>query len=174
MPDTTFNTPAGQEIKRELLALYLNTGTEAQPVWSIIGSRVPDSSIEMDWSTETNTDVTGVTRTNARKPVKTQSFDPYPLDSGDPALLKLWNIAVEQEDNTAIVAQDVLLVHRYAGTASSAMKAFRYKSAAVIPTGLGGEGGGSLSMPIEVTFGGERIAGTAAIAAGVVTFTEAS
>ena len=174
MPDLTFNTASGQTVKRELMIVYLNTGTASNPVWSPFGKRVADSSIEFDWSTNTNTDILGNTYTDARKPVKTESFDPYDLDGGDVALVKIWNLAVKDEDYTALAAQEVLIVHRYAGTADTAMFAERYSAAAIMPTGLGGEGGGSLSMPIDVTYGGERTVGTAAISAGVVTFTPAA
>nr|DAR58154.1 MAG TPA: hypothetical protein [Caudoviricetes sp.] len=37
---------------------------------------------------------------------------------------------------------------------------------------LGGEGGGFISMPIDVTLGGTRKTGTAAISGSTVTFTE--
>lgn len=173
MADATFNTPSGQAIKRELFVLYLNTGTSAAPVWSAIGKRVADSSMEIDWSAETNTDILGNVFTDAKKPVKTQSFDPYPLDAGDAAAVKLWNQGIKDEDYTALTAQDVLVVHMYAGTANTAMEAVRYSGAAVLPTGLGGEGGGTLSMPLQVTYGGTRTPGAAALSDGVVTFTPA-
>lgn len=173
MPDLTFNTNDGQDIKRELLVLCLNTGTSAAAVWSPIGSRVTDSSEEIDWSKETNTDILGKTRTTMKKPVITQSFDPLPLDAGDPAVVKLWNLAVKDQDYVSLANQDILIVHRYAGTANTAMFAERYDGSAVEATGLGGEGGGNISMPITVTPGGTRTTGTAAIAAdtGAITFT---
>lgn len=175
MPDLTFNTVEGQDIKRELLILCLNTGVKAAPVWSPIGSRVTDSSEEIDWSKETNTDILGKVRTTMKKPVITQSFDPLPLDAGDPAVVKLWNLAVKDQDYVSLANQDVLIVHRYAGTADSAMFAERYDGTAIETTGLGGEGGGNISMPITVTPGGTRTTGTAAIdEAGDITFTAAS
>ena len=36
LPDISFNTNAGQTIAREMLIVYLNTGTAASPVWSAI------------------------------------------------------------------------------------------------------------------------------------------
>ena len=50
MADLEFNTKPGETVARELLAAYLNTGTNSDPVWSPIGKRVEDSSEEMDWS----------------------------------------------------------------------------------------------------------------------------
>ena len=60
MATNTFNTPAGQTVKRELMIAYLNTGTESAPVWSPFGKRVTDSSIEYDWSEETSQDNRGL------------------------------------------------------------------------------------------------------------------
>lgn len=166
-----FNTTSGETIARELMILYLNTGTTAQPVWSPLGKRVEDSSAELDWSDETIQDILGDTYTTLKKPVITQSFDPYRLDAGDAAIQKIWQLAVEDHDAQALANMDVLLVHFYAGTAATPF-AERYPSSAIKPTGLGGEGGGSMEMPIDVTFGGTRVVGTASKnASGVVTFT---
>lgn len=172
MADLTFNTTAGQTIDRELMIAYLNTSTTSSPVWSALGKRVSDSSTEYDWSQETEQDILGNTFTTMKKPVVTQSFDPYYLDGGDAAAVKIWNLAVKDHNVAALSAQDMLIVHLYAGTADSAMFAERYSACAVQATGIGGEGGGRLSMPVDVTYGGTRTTGTAAISsAGVVTFT---
>jgi len=168
--DLTFNTPAGQTISRELLIAYLNTGTTAAPTWKAIGKRVSDSSAEYDFSKETAQDVLGNTFTTMKRPTITQTFDPAPLDAGDSALVKLWNLAIKDQDFNALAAQDCLIVHTYAGTTGSAF-AERYDGCAISITSLGGEGGGTIGMPIEITYGGTRTTGTAAVADGVVTFT---
>ena len=166
-----FNTTSGETIARELMILYLNTGTSSTPVWSPLGKRVEDSSAELDWSDETIQDILGDTYTTLKKPVITQSFDPYRLDAGDAAIQKIWQLAVEDHDAQALANMDVLLVHFYAGTAATPF-AERYQSSAIKPTGLGGEGGGSMEMPIDVTFGGTRVVGAASKnSSGVVTFT---
>ena len=86
--------------------------------------------------------------------------------------MKLWNVAIKDQDAQALANQDMLLVHFYAGTASTPF-AERYPNCMVEITGLGGEGGGNLGMPITVTFGGTRVTGTASrdASTGVVTFT---
>ena len=168
MPDITFNTEAGRTIARELLIAYLNTGTQATPVWSAVGKRVEDSDTEYDWDTETKRDILGSTYGKMKKPTITQSFDPCELDAGDAAQVKLWNIAVKDQDAQALAAQDMLIVHFYAGSNF----AERYESCMIEITGLGGEGGGDIGMPINVTYGGTRTTGTATKAAdGTITFT---
>ncbi|WP_304598244.1 hypothetical protein [Adlercreutzia caecimuris] len=172
MANSTFNTPENQTIAREQLILYLNTGTAASPAWSPLGKRVEDSSMDMDWGDETKQDILGNVHSTMKKPVITQSFDPCNLDSGDSAIVKVWELAVRDQDPQALCTMDLLLVHLYAG-ATGAVFAERYPSSMVKATGLGGEGGGNIEMPIDVTFGGERETGTASVAAdGKVTFTK--
>lgn len=176
MADISFNTTSGQTIKRELLVAYLKTGmtsdTTPVPIWSPLGIRVEDSSMEYDWGEETVKDILGYTWTTLQDPTITQSFDPYPLDGGDTALVKIWNLAIKDHDTGALAAQDMLIVHLYAEHSSSYMFAERYESCAIRPTSNGGEGGNPLEMAIDVTYGGKRTTGKATISnAGVVTFT---
>lgn len=173
MEDLTFNTPEGQTIDRELLVLLLNTGKKATPVWSPVGSRVSESTMEYDWSKETITDILGKVRTTLKKPIVTQSFDSLPLDAGDPAGVKLWNLGIREQNAAALANQDVLIVHYYAGIAKTAVFAERYDGSAIEVTGNGGAGGGNLGMPITFTGGGNRTIGTVAVGEdGAVTYTE--
>ena len=171
MADLTFNTTAGETVARELMIAYLNTGESGTPVWSPIGKRVEDSSEEMDWGEETKQDILGQTYTTLKKPTITQTFDPCELDSSDAAQEKIWNLAVKDQNAQALANMDMLIVHFYAGTANTAVFAERYSACAVKPSGLGGEGGGNIGMPIDVTYGGVRTTGTAAVSGGPVTFT---
>ena len=172
MADMTFNTTAGLTIARELMICYLNTGTNSTPVWSAIGKRVEDSSAEYDWQDESLVDILGATYTTLKKPTITQSFEPCDLDGGDVAQVKIWNKAIKDQDAQALANMDCLIVHLYAGTADTAMFAERYPNSAVRPSSIGGEGGGNVGMPLDITFGGTREVGTAGIVGGVVTFTK--
>ena len=171
MADLEFNTASGQTVDRELLIAYLNTGTTSAPVWSPLGSRVTDSSMEYDWQEESNKDILGTTRSTMKKPIITQTFDPCDLDAGDAAVLKIWNLAVKEQNVAALPNQDMLIVHLYAGTKDTAAFAERYSACMAKPSSLGGEGGGFVGMPMDITYGGARTVGTAAVSAGTVTFT---
>lgn len=171
MADLEFNTASGQTVDRELLIAYLNTGTTSAPVWSPLGSRVTDSSMEYDWQEESNKDILGTTRSTMKKPIITQTFDPCDLDAGDAAVLKIWNLAVKEQNVAALTNQDMLIVHLYAGTKDTAAFAERYSACMVKPSSLGGEGGGFVGMPMDITYGGARTVGTAAVSTGTVTFT---
>lgn len=170
MADLEFITTAGQTVGRELLVAALNTRTDEAPVWSPVGRRVEDSSTGYDWSVESSQDIFGVTRVKGKKPTMTQTFEPWELDSADAAQKKIWNLAVREQNVAALMAQDMLIVHMYAGETGKFF-AERYRACSVLPTDLGGEGGGSVGMAIEVTYGGDRTVGTATIADGEITFT---
>lgn len=169
-----FNTEDNQTIARELLLLFLNTGTKDAPVWSPIGKRVEESSMELDWQRESKKDIMGNTYNTMKKPVITQTFEPWELAKGDTAQEKVWQLAFVEQNAQALCNMDVLVVHAYAGTAKTAVFAERNASSSIEVTGLGGAGGGNIEMPITVTYGGERTVGTAKMESGTVTFSPAA
>lgn len=164
----TFNTEQGQTVGRAMLLLALNTGTAQAPSWALIGRRVEDSSAQFDWQKESKKDILNNTYSTMRDPIITQSFEPWELSGGDQAQLEIWNRAVRDHDAQALCNMDLLMIHLYAGSSAFAE---RYPGSAIEVTGLGGAGGGNISMPITVTFGGQRQVGTAKVEAGVITFT---
>lgn len=168
MADYNFSGNAGEAIARELLLLYLNTGTKEAPVWSLIGHRVEDSSMELDWQRESIKDIVGATRNSMKKPIITQSFEPWDLANGDVAQKKIWDLAFVEQNAQALCNMDVLLEHKYAGFAE------RYEASSIEVTGLGGAGGGNIGMPITVTYGGNRTIGTVTNQNGTITFNKAA
>lgn len=170
MADLEFNTTAGQTIARELLIAYLNTGTAETPTWSAFGKRVEDSDEEMDWSQESTQDILGNTWTTMKKPIITQSFDPIPMDAGDDAAVKLWNLGVKDQNAQSLANQDMLIAHFYADSGEATF-AERYSGSAIAVTRIGGEGGGNLDISTEITYGGERTLGTVTRTGSTVTFT---
>ena len=165
-----FNTADNQTSARELLLLFLNTGTKEKPVWSPIGKRVEESSMELDWQRESKKDIMGNTYNSMKKPIITQTFEPWELAKGDTAQEKVWHLAFVEQDAQALCNMDVLLVHAYSGTKDTAVFAERNDASSIEVTGLGGAGGGNLEMPINVTYGGTRTVGTASMNNGTVTF----
>ena len=171
MADLTFNTAPNTAVERKMLVAYLNTGTSEAPVWSPVGRRVEDSSMGYNWNEQSKVDIFGVTWNSVKRPVITQTFEPCELDSGDVAQVKIWNQAIKEQNVAAMVNNDMLIVHTYAGTADTGVFAERYPACMVKPSGLGGSA--TVGMPIDVTYGGERKTGTAKVADGAVTFTAA-
>lgn len=167
MADVTFNTPAGQTIDRELLVLYLNTGTKETPVWSALGKRVESGSMSYDYEKDTKKDILGNTFTTMKKPTITQSFDALPLDADDTAAKKIYQLAVHDQNAQALASMDIMVAHLYSDWAE------RYDASAISISDFGGDGGGAITMSTEVTFGGTRTLGTATKSGNTVTFTAA-
>lgn len=169
----SFTTPSGETIARELLIAYLNTGTESSPVWSPMGKRTTDSSEEFDWGEETSKDILGNTYTKMKKPTISQTFDPWDLDGGDAAQQKIHQLAVIEQDAQALTNMDMMIAHFYTTESGNSAGSFaeRYSSCMVKPSGLGGEGGGNIGMPVDVTYGGNRTVGTVSKGSdGAITF----
>lgn len=169
MAQTNFNTPAGSKVERKLLILYLNIGTAGSPIWRAVGKRVEDSSMEYDWGEEAKTDIYGETYATTRRPIISQTFEPCELDGGDAAQLRIWNRAIRAQDVAAIANNDLMVVHAYAGDPDTGVFAERYMSSMAKPAGLGGSS--HIGMQLDVTFGGKRVTGTAAISSDGVVFT---
>ena len=165
MPDYNFTTNPGETVARELLVAYLNTGTAESPVWSPLGKRVEDSSAEYDWGESTSQDILGNAWAKLKKPIITQTFEPCDLDAGDEAQKKIWQYAVVEQNAQALSNMDLLIAHLYAGFGE------RYKSCMVKPSSLGGEGGGNIGMPLDITYGGKRTIGSVTSEGGSVKFT---
>ena len=75
MADMTFNTVAGQPVDRELLILFVNTGTDSAAVWSQLGTRDTKSSKEYNWQKDSKKDIHGTTRTTMKKQNITQDIE---------------------------------------------------------------------------------------------------
>lgn len=167
---TTIKATAGQTIARELMIAYLNTGTTEKKSWSAFGKRVSSSNMSYDWGKTTEKDILGNTYSGLKKPTITQSFDPLPLTSDDAAVVRLWELAIRDQDNHALAGQEVMVAHFYAGDPSKNF-AEVYSSSAIVVSRNGGDGGDNLTLAAEVTYGGERTLGTVSKStSGEVTF----
>ena len=158
-----FSTPPGQVADRKMYLCCGNYATESAPEWGRLGKRVEESSAEMDWQEETKKDILGDTWTTMKTPIISQTFDPCEVDAADKYQEHLANLAIVDQDAPALCNQDLLRIHLYLVDDNGNPFAERFHSSMVKPTGLGGPGGGSLQMPIDVTFGGEREIGTVTI-----------
>lgn len=161
----------GVSATREMMIAFLNTGTADAPVWSAMGTKVTESSVEYDWGIETITDILGVSHAKASTAEMTQSFDDSEIVGGDAVMNHLLDLAIVQKNAALLVNQDMLLVHTYLKDESGNAFAERYPASAVVPTTVGGEGGAALVSTIDVTYGGARAVGSAKVSDGTVTFT---
>lgn len=171
-PKYTISTGTGKSAKREMLITALNTGTSSSPAWKALGKRVEESNVEFDYSEEDKQDVLGNSYTTVKNPKKTQDFSGNNLIGGDDLMNYLINLVVVENDYTALTQQECLLIHTYLQDSTGKAFAEKYSECTVLPSTLGGEGGGVLISDITVKFGGTRTTGTATYSAdGGITFT---
>ncbi len=174
---SAYTMQEGQTARREQLITYYNVGTYENPDWDAIGCRVTDSSIELDWGEDTAQDILGHTHTSVKEPTLTQDAEDFEIEEGQPAYKDIWERGVRDHDSS-VAHRDLLVAHLYYAPDSSTTDAFfaeRYPDSAVLPTSIGGEGGGGLKMAVSVTYGGNRETGTASMdSEGKVTFTPAA
>lgn len=146
----------GQPANRWLYLVCGNSGTYESPKWHAIGSRVESSTTDEDWQEESTADIIGDTHTSMKTPITSQSFDSVHVEPGDDYQEKLLNHFIVDRDAQALASQDILRIHAYLTDGNGHAFAERYPSSMVKPTGIGGDGGGDLTMPVDVTFGGTR------------------
>lgn len=165
---TAFNLESGIEAKRKTLYTCVNVGTTETPVWQLIGSGVEDSSIEYNLDKTKVTDILGITTTKVNKTEPTQSLTPFTLEGGNELQLQLYNHY--RNDRFAELSQyEVMLVHGYVGTEDTAMEAELHADCTISVESLGGSA--YVDMPITIDLSNDKTLGTAALAAGVFTFT---
>lgn len=171
MADYTIAGTTGFRPTRGSLVTCINTGTSSTPVWSVMGSHVPDSSIEYDNSVEMQTDILDNSYVNARTAQMTQTLSGEQIAAGDAVMNHLLDLAIVQRNAAAMSKQDLLLIHDYLQTSGGASFAERYPESGVFITSHGGEGGSPIVTEISINFGGERVTGTASKSGGAITFT---
>lgn len=181
-PVTGFNMAnVGDGAKREAFSLWYNdiasgSGTLASPSWEIVGYKLDNGDMSIDYETdETKHDILGNTFVTLAGPNRTFDLSDWTIIQGNKLQVDCMN-ALRYDANGGMSflesGGDFCVVHHYAGTASSAMLAERYKGSSIKPTRLGGDGGGNLTTDITIVLGGDKEIGTAAIASGVLTFTK--
>lgn len=164
-------TGEGVSATRDMMITFLNTGTADEPVWAAMGAKVTDSSIDYDWGVESSTDILGNSYSSAKTAQMTQTFGGSEIIANDAVMNHLVDLAIVQKNAPKLMNQDCLVVHTYLKNESEQTFAERYPASAVLPTTIGGEGGGTLVTDIDVTYGGARVMGSATKAGGVIQFT---
>ena len=167
---TDFNVGAGVKAPRKLLMTYVDVSDSETPEWELVGRGVEESAIELNPSTETVTDILGITDTSVTKWEPNQSFDPNTVKGGSKLNFKLHEIW-QNKTPEPLTKFNVLIVYDYIGEKNN-FEAEVQKNCTINITSIGGSA--YVDMPIEISFSNDSTKGTVTIAAGVPTFTAAS
>ena len=143
----------------------------------ILGTRTPDSSIELNADIQTSTDILGITYTDVNKTEPQQSFDPYYIIGGK-LLGEYMTEAMLKNDinayNGKFTMYIVTLFIQNGTTTASDNKyyAVRHTGCSIIPTAIGGDS--FVNMPLEVHFSNNITEGTVDKIASDFVFTPAA
>ena len=167
---TDFNVGAGVKAPRKLLMTYVDVSDSETPEWELVGRGVEESAIELNPSTETVTDILGITDTSVTKWEPNQSFDPNTVKGGSKLNFKLHEIW--QNKTPELLSKfNVLIVYAYIGEKNN-FEAEVQKNCTINITSIGGSA--YVDMPIEISFSNDSTKGTVTISDGVPTFSAAS
>ena len=167
---TDFNVGAGVKAPRKLLMTYVDVSDSETPEWELVGRGVEESAIELNPSTETVTDILGITDTSVTKWEPNQSFDPNTVKGGSKLNFKLHEIW--QNKTPELLSKfNVLIVYAYIGEKNN-FEAEVQKNCTINITSIGGSA--YVDMQIEISFSNDSTKGTVTIANGVPTFTAAN
>lgn len=160
-----FNVADGETVDRHAMIAYLNVDEYETPEWGAIGLRITDSSMEYDWSPESSKDILGNTFGTMKSPILSQGFDDWPFSGGDKAQEKIAQLAVVEQNARKLANMDMMIFHQWLTSKGNVALSFaeRYSSSMVEVSSIGGEGGGNLVSSVNITYGGTRTVGNAAL-----------
>lgn len=142
---------------------------EATPVREILGTRVTDSSIDLNADIETSTDILGKTYTDVNKTEPSQTLDPSYVIGGSKLSAYLYDAAIHNRIADYNGAFKIYIISVFLGE-EDAYEAVYHKNCTIIPTSIGGES--YVAMPMEIHFSNDIVSGTVDKVKPDFTFTE--
>lgn len=134
-----------------------STYYKADAVREILGTRVTDSSIDLNADIETATDILGNTYTDVNKTEPQQTLDPSYVIGGSKISSYLYDAAIHNRIKDYNGAFKIYIVSVFLGT-EGAYEAVYHKNCTIIPTSIGGES--YVAMPMEIHFSNNIVSGT--------------
>ncbi|WP_416326137.1 phage tail tube protein [[Eubacterium] hominis] len=152
------STTIGIATREELLS-YLNTGTEAEPVWSLIGAGFSDLTEALNATTKDSHYIhqkTGTSSVIGYAPTFTFAAE---LDKGDPAATFIANIGRERKIG-ADCETDIVNVYSWMkGTTEDSVVAYKQHVAIKVDNSGSGVGGDVLSLAGAFMYKGDAVKG---------------
>ena len=135
----------------------------------VLGTRVEDSSIELNADIETMTDILGITYTDVNKTEPQQTLDPSNVIGGSKISAYLYDAVTHNRITDYNQAFNVYIISGFMGDATNGYEAVRHDGCSIIPTSIGGSS--YVQMPLEIHFSNNITSGTVNKLADDFTFT---
>jgi len=135
----------------------------------VLGTRVEDSSIELNADIETMTDILGITYTDVNKTEPQQTLDPSNIIGGSKISAYLYDAAIHNRITDYNQAFNVYVISGFMGDATNGYETVKHSGCSIIPTSIGGSA--YVQMPLEIHFSNNITSGTVNKLADDFTFT---
>lgn len=136
----------------------------------VLGTRVEDSSIELNPDIETMTDILGQTYTDINKTEPSQTLDPSYIIGGSKISAYLYDAMIHNRINDYNQAFSVYIISGFVGDATNGYETVRHDQCSIIPTSVGGSS--YVALPLEIHYSNKITSGTVNKLADDFTFTE--
>ena len=147
-----------------------NTYYSAEQNREVLGTRVEDSSIELNADIETMTDILGITYTDVNKTEPQQTLDPSNVIGGSKISAYLYDAVTHNRITDYSQVFNVYIISGFMGDATNGYEAVRHNGCSIIPTSIGGSS--YVQMPLEIHFSNKITSGTVNKLADDFIFTE--
>lgn len=156
--DSTINLSTGQRAQRKLLVTVAEWGTGETQEREILGTRVEDSSIELNADIETTTDIRGITYTDVNKTEPQQTLDPAYILGGSKLSAYLADAVLANNIDAYNGTFNVYIITAFIGNSTSGYKTAKHTGCSIIPTSMGGDS--YVAMPLEIHYSNNITMGT--------------
>ncbi len=148
------------------VALSLNTGTAASPVWTRVGKGVTSLSLKYDAQTTTEQYINESSATTSTDSYQVATDVPLTCYAGEPIFEFIDNIRRNRAVGTAAEVQ-ALIVYLYKSTPYAA----ELNNASIAISDFGGDAGSPVVINATLSFNGDPTLGTCVVTNGIQVFT---
>ena len=135
----------------------------------ILGTRVEDSSIELNADIQTSTDIRGKTYTDVNKTEPQQTLE-GPVMGGSKLSAYLYDAAMHNRISDYNGMFNVYVIAAFIGDSTNGYETVMHKNCSIIPTSIGGDT--FVNMPLELHYSNDIVSGTVDKLSDDFTFTE--
>ena len=135
-----------------------NTYYSGEANREVLGTRVEDSSIELNAEIETMTDILGITYTDVNKTEPQQTLDPSNVIGGSKISAYLYDAVIHNRITDYSQVFNVYIISGFMGDATNGYETVMHSGCSIIPTSIGGSS--YVQMPLEIHFSNNITSGT--------------
>ena len=152
------NLENGKRAERKLLITVAEWGEGTDKEREILGTRVEDSSIELNADIQESTDILGINYADVNKTQPQQTLDPSYIIGGSKISAYLYYKVIKNDIQGYTNCFNVYIISAFIGNSTSGYETVKHEACSIIPTSIGGDA--YVAMPLEIHFSNKITSGT--------------